>query len=78
MSNLRLSGEVVNAYGALLMLKELVPVGLELEVTNYVTQAIAKARVVWVGDPCPKGGLPVGIEFGNPDPDFWYGEIPQL
>lgn len=68
------STKVVNAYGALLTLKNPVSIGLELELVNATTQGMAKARVVWVGDLFPEGML-VGIELGEPDPDFWHGEI---
>lgn len=71
------TAEVVNAYGAMLTLKNPVSVDVVLELTNQTTQATAKARVVWVGDPCPEGGIPVGIELGDADPDFWHGDIPQ-
>ena len=66
--------KVVNAHGALLHLKNPMVVGMEVEVHNVTTLAKIQARVVWVGDPLPDGGQEIGIELGNPDPDFWVGK----
>lgn len=62
---------VVNACGALVILKRPVPLGLKLEIINRATQAMVQARVVWLGSECPAGGVQVGIELGEPDPEFW-------
>lgn len=68
--------KIVNAYGALLTLKSPVTVGLELELTNRLTQAKVPARVAWLGSQSPSGGGEVGIELGNPIPEFWVGKLP--
>jgi hypothetical protein len=65
--------KLVNAYGALIQLQKPVVVGLELEITNVSTQSKARARVVWVGSPLPEGGLGIGVELLDPDPEFWVG-----
>lgn len=70
----RVTTRVVNAYGALLHLKSPMVVDTELEIHNVTTMAKLTARVVWVGDPEPHGGQEIGIELGNPDPDFWVGK----
>jgi hypothetical protein len=70
----RATTKVVNAYGALLHLKSPMVVDMELEIHNVATMAKIQARVVWVGDPDPRGGQEIGIELGNPDPDFWVGK----
>ena len=65
--------KIVNAYGALLVLKQPVALGTELEITNLSTQAAVKARVAWIGSSPPEGGQEVGVEIGTADPDFWVG-----
>ena len=70
----RATTKVVNAYGALLHLQSQMVVDTELEIHNVTTMAKLTARVVWVGDPDPHGGQEIGIELGNPDPDFWVGK----
>lgn len=70
----RATTKVVNACGALLHLRYPMVVGMELEVHNVTTLARIDARIVWVGDPQPDGGQEVGIELGNPAPDFWVGK----
>ena len=65
--------KTVNAYGALVVLKQPVAVGSELEITNLTTQATVKARVAWIGSSPPGDGQEVGVEFGTADPDFWVG-----
>jgi hypothetical protein len=67
------STQVVNAYGALVRLTDPLELGQELEITNLKTQVGAKARVVWVGSRARGGGVGIGVELGNPDPDFWTG-----
>lgn len=68
--------KVVNAFGALVLLKRAVPMGSELKLTNLTTQATAEAHVVWVGNPYGKGGVEVGLELGNADPSFWDVKAP--
>ncbi len=63
--------KIVNAYGALLVLKQPVALGTELEITNLSTQAAVKARVTWIGSSPSEGGQEVGVELGTADPDFW-------
>ena len=70
----RATTKVVNAYGALLHLQSQIVVDTELEIHNVTTMAKLTARVVWVGDPDPHGGQEIGIELGDPDPDFWVGK----
>jgi ribosomal protein S20 len=65
--------QVVNAYGALVRLKNPLDMGRELEITNLKTQVTAKARVVWVGSRSRGGGVGIGVELGHPVPDFWAG-----
>ncbi|MBI4461975.1 MAG: hypothetical protein HY653_03625 [Acidobacteria bacterium] len=69
--------KVVNAYGALVVLKNRVRVGMELQVTNLATRASAKAKVVCLGDLTPDRGLEVGIELESSDPEFWVGRNPR-
>jgi len=65
--------QVVNAYGALVRLKNPLGLGQELEIINLKTQVGARARVVWVGSRARGGGVGIGVELGNPDPDSWTG-----
>lgn len=70
----RATTKIVNAYGAMLFLMNPMVVGMELEIHNVTTLAKIEVRVVWVGDPRPDGGQEIGVELGNPDPDFWVGK----
>jgi len=70
----RATTRIVNAYGALLFLKNAMVVDMELEIHNVATLGKITARVVWVGDPAPDGGQEIGVELGDPDPDFWVGK----
>ncbi len=65
--------KVVNAYGALLLLRTPIELDQEITVTNTSTQAVAKARVVCLGAQSPEHGNEVGIELGMADPEFWVG-----
>jgi len=70
----RATTRIVNAYGAMIFLKNAMVVDMELEIHNVVTLGKITARVVWVGDPAPDGGQEIGVELGDPDPDFWVGK----
>jgi hypothetical protein len=61
---------VVNAHGALLVLKHEVDNGEILIITNPETQEEQECRVVFLGDVSSKG-VRVGIEFLTPAPHFW-------
>ncbi len=61
---------VVNAHGALLVLKHEVDNGEILILTNPETQEEQECRVVYQGDVGEKG-MRLGIEFTTPAPHFW-------
>jgi len=65
--------KIVNAYGALVVLRTPIELDQEITVTNTSTQAVAKARVVCLGAQSPEHGTEVGIELGTADPEFWVG-----
>jgi hypothetical protein len=65
---------VVNAHGALLMLKHEIDQGEMLVLTNPETLEEQECRVVFLGDPGNKGQR-VGIEFLTPAPHFWGLEL---
>jgi hypothetical protein len=65
---------VVNAHGALLLLKHEVDDGVMLVITNPETMEELECRVVYRGDLGDKGQR-VGIEFLTPAPRFWGVEF---
>ena len=67
---------IVNAGGGLLMLRDLVPDGTLLELTNIKTKAVAKAKVVWSGKTQSKGEFDVAIELETSEKNFWVGRAP--
>jgi len=67
---------VINAHGALLVLKRSVDDGEQLVVTNPFTQEEQECRVVYLGEESSKGQR-VGIEFLTPAPHFWGMEFTQ-
>src|SRR5579862_9455874 len=67
---------VINAHGALLMMKKSVEDGEQLVITNPFTQEDQECRVVYLGEDADKGQR-VGIEFLTPAPHFWGMEFTQ-
>ncbi|MCL6480164.1 MAG: PilZ domain-containing protein [Firmicutes bacterium] len=65
---------VVSAHGALLYLNETVELGALLTLHNPATQEEEECRVVYLGEPGPKGQR-VGVEFLSPAPHFWCMEF---
>lgn len=65
---------VVNAHGALLLLKHEIDNGEMLVLTNPLTQEEQECRVVYQGEPCEKGQR-IGVEFLTPAPRFWGVEF---
>lgn len=65
---------VVNAHGALLLLKNEIDNGEMLVLTNPLTQEEQECRVVYQGEPCDKGQR-IGVEFLTPAPRFWGVEF---
>lgn len=66
---------VVNAHGALLMMKHNVLMDAMLVVSNPETQEDQETRVVFLGSPTERG-VRVGVEFLSPAPRFWGVEFP--
>jgi hypothetical protein len=66
---------VVNAHGALLMMKHNVLMDSMLVLTNPDTQEDQETRVVFLGSPTERG-VRVGVEFLQPAPRFWGVEFP--
>ncbi|HYL62062.1 MAG TPA: PilZ domain-containing protein [Candidatus Methylomirabilis sp.] len=65
---------VVNAHGALLLLKHEIDNGEMLVLTNPLTQEEQECRVVYQGEPSDKGQR-IGVEFLTPAPRFWGVEF---
>jgi PilZ domain len=65
---------VVNAHGALLVLKHEIDNGEMLVLTNPETQEEQECRVVYQGEPGERGQR-VGVEFLTPAPHFWGVEF---
>ena len=63
----------VSAHGALMVLAANVPVGQTLFLKNPRTQKELEGRVVRSGPP-RRGLAEVGVEFVQPDPEFWPAE----
>ncbi len=63
--------KLVNAYGALLSLKRNVPMGTEITLSNVITGATTRARVIWYGGRSRNNENEVGIELADASPDFW-------
>jgi hypothetical protein len=65
---------VINAHGGLLYLVASLEVGLDIVLTNPVTEEEQECRVVYLGDTADKGTR-VGVEFLSPAPHFWGVEF---
>jgi hypothetical protein len=65
---------VVNAHGALLLLKHEIDVGEMLVLTHPETLEQQECRVVYQGDPGERGQR-IGVEFLTPAPRFWELEL---
>ncbi len=61
----------VNAYGGLLQMKTYPPVGGEVELTNYLSAATTRARVVAIRRSKEGAVLGVGVELLSPSDHFW-------
>ncbi len=67
--------QVVNAHGALLLMKQMVTVGDRLRLRNVKTGEEVGCKVVDIGERVDhKCG--VGIEFDQPSPRFWRVSFP--
>jgi hypothetical protein len=66
---------VVNAHGALILLKMKVAVGQMLSLKNFKTQEEISCRVVFANQN-PMGKSEVGVEFIKPAPTFWRISFP--
>ena len=66
---------VVNAHGALAMLKETVQSGQVLTVQNVATQDEIDCRVIDVNTG-PDGIAEIGLEFLKASPKFWHVSFP--
>jgi hypothetical protein len=64
---------VVNAHGALLLLKHEIDNGEMLVLTHPETQEDQECRVVYLGEPADRQR--VGVEFLTPAPRFWGIEL---
>jgi hypothetical protein len=60
---------VVNAHGALILLKHEIDDGEMLVLTHPETQEEQECRVVYLGEPADRQR--VGVEFLTPAPRFW-------
>ncbi len=61
---------VVNAHGALLMLRHEVDSSEMIVLVNPLTQEEQECRIVFLGG-CGERGQRVGVEFLTPAPHFW-------
>jgi hypothetical protein len=66
---------VVNAHGALILLRAKVIKGQKIRVVHRATKAEQACRVASLG-PTTEGKTQVGIEFLKPSPDFWQISFP--
>ena len=67
--------EVVNAHGALLRLKTLLPLGKPLELIQPRSKQIQAARVVWTQKDAGQQAR-AGVELSTPSQNFWGIYIP--
>lgn len=67
---------VVNAHGALLLLKHEIDTGETLVLIHPETQEEQECRVVFQGDPVERGQR-IGIEFLTPAPHFWELDLEE-
>lgn len=71
--------EVVNAHGALLRMKTLLPISEEVELIRPRTSQLTRARVVWAGDVAEEDEMTrVAVELAVPSETFWGVSIPPL
>lgn len=66
---------VVNAHGALVLLKNAVTQGQLLTVVHVATKEQLPCRVAYVG-PIQEAKTQVGLEFTQPAPAFWQINFP--
>jgi hypothetical protein len=69
---------IVNAHGALLLLRTPVTVGELLTVRNVSTEEQLSCRVVDISCNSESGLTEVGMEFIEPAPKFWRVAFPPL
>lgn len=67
--------QVVNAHGALIVMKHLVSLGDQLRLRNIKTGEEVACRVVDLGDRVDHKTA-VGVEFDQPSPRFWRISFP--
>ena len=67
---------VVNAHGALLLLKHEIDTGETLVLVHPETLEEQECRVVYQGDPVERGQR-IGIEFLTPAPHFWELDLEE-
>jgi hypothetical protein len=66
---------VVNAHGALVLLKQTVAMGDRLRLRNVKTGDEVGCTVVDIGEPNDRK-LSIGVEFDEPSPRFWRISFP--
>jgi hypothetical protein len=69
---------IVNAHGALILLRTPVTMGELLTVTNANTEEQLSCRVVDISSNSESGMTEVGMEFIEPAPKFWRVSFPPL
>jgi hypothetical protein len=69
---------IVNAHGALILLRATVELGEFLTIRNLKTQAERTCRVVDLGSSNPADAGEIGVEFLEPSPRFWRVAFPPL
>jgi hypothetical protein len=69
---------IVNAHGALILLRTAVTMGELLTVRNVVTQEQLSCRVVDLSSISESGIAEVGMEFTEPAAKFWHVAFPPL
>lgn len=63
--------KIVNAHGALFLLKANLCEDMDVELLNLETNQQRKGKVVWCGSVERDGRNNIGIEFQTVDPKFW-------
>lgn len=62
---------VISPTGALVLVSEDWPLEIELDIENSRTGLSSKCRVVWQGGQARAGLYKLGLEFLEPQPNFW-------
>jgi hypothetical protein len=67
---------VVNAHGALILLRTAVKIGELLTLKNTMTEEERSCRIVDLGSSAESETIEVGVEFLEPAPKFWRVAFP--